>query len=225
MSTFSITRACRQLIGAVMVFAGWTSGGITADWGVVHSTLPADAPALKLIWNFEADPPGKAAEGFKSEVGQWEVALDGDNHVLFQKAKNDDDTFNVALVQRTNYSDVDFLVKLRAVAGDLDRGGGVVWRAKDKANYYICRYNPLEDNLRVYKVEGGKRTMFQDAKVPGDTKWHTLRVTMVGTKITCYFDGKKHLEADDATFAGPGMIGLWSKADAQTYFDDLTVSD
>ena len=61
-----------------------------------------------------------------------------------------------------------------------------------RKNYYIARYNPLEDNFRVYKVEDGKRTMFKSAKVPGDEKWHTLRVTMVGAKITCYLDGKKY---------------------------------
>ena len=67
-----------------------------------------------------------------------------------------------------------------------------------------------------------ERTQFASVKVPGDEAWHTLRATMTGTKIACYLDGKKLLDADDATFAGPGMIGLWSKADARSYFDDLT---
>ncbi len=178
----------------------------------------------KQTWDFEADPPGAIARGFTDEVGQWEVALDGSNHVLYQKARNDDDTFNVALAAGTSYRDVDLSVKLRAVAGDLDRGGGVVWRAKDRKNYYIARYNPLEDNFRVYKVVDGKRTQFASARTPGDEKWHTLRVTMAGPKITCYLDGQKHLEAEDATFPEAGMIGLWSKADAHSYFDDLSAS-
>ena len=168
--------------------------------------------------------PARSPTGFTNEVGQWEVAKDGDNHVLYQKAKNDDATFNVALVEGTSYKDIDLSVKLRAVAGEIDRGGGLVWRAKDAKNYYIARYNPLEDNFRVYKVQDGKRTQFQSAKIPGDEKWHTLRVTMVGDKITCYLDGRKYLEVEDTTFPGPGMIGLWSKADAQSYFDDLTLS-
>ncbi len=178
----------------------------------------------RRCWDFESDQPGKIARGFSGQVGTWEVVPDGDNHVLAQKAKNDDDTFNVVLVDGTRYKDLDLSVRLKAVAGELDRGGGLVWRAKDKDNYYIARYNPLEDNFRVYKVEAGKRTQFQSAKVPGDTKWHTLRVTMSGTKITCYLDGKKLLEADDSTFPDAGKIGLWSKADAQSYFDDLNVA-
>jgi len=183
------------------------------------------AAETKKTWDFEQDEPGKIAKGFTSEAGQWEVALDDGNHVLYQKAKNDDATFNVALAEGTSCKDIDLSVKLRAVAGAVDRGGGVVWRAKDKKNYYICRYNPLEDNFRVYKVVDGKRTMFKGDKTPGDEKWHTLRVTMAGSKIACYFDGRKYLEADDATFPDAGMIGLWSKADAQSYFDDLTVSE
>jgi hypothetical protein len=177
------------------------------------------------VWNFDTDAVGKIADGFKGEVGQWEVVRDEGNQVLYQRAKNDDDTFNVVLVEGTRYKDVDLSVRLKAVAGELDRGGGVVWRAKDKSNYYICRYNPLEDNFRVYKVEAGKRTMFKDARAAGDQKWHTLRVMMTGTKITCYLDKQRLLEADDSTFQDPGMIGLWSKADAQSYFDDLSVSE
>jgi hypothetical protein len=193
---------------------------------VLGSTiLTAAGPAEKRTWTFETDEPGKIARGFTNEVGQWEVARDGDNKVLYQKAKNEDAVFNVTLVEGTSYKDVDLSVRLKAVAGEIDRGGGLVWRAKDKNNYYIARYNPLEDNFRVYKVENGKRSQFKTAKVPGDEKWHTLRVTMTGSKIVCYLDGNKHLEADDPTFPGPGKIGLWSKADAQSYFDDLTISD
>jgi hypothetical protein len=182
-----------------------------------------DAPE-KRSWDFESDEPGKIAKGFSNEVGRWVVAQDGKNRVLAQKAENDDDTFNVTLVEGTNSKDLDLSVRLKAVAGKNDQGGGLVWRAKDAKNYYIARYNPLEDNVRVYKVEGGKRTMFENARVPGDTEWHTLRVTMKGSKITCYLDGKKHLEAEDSTFPEGGRIGLWSKADAQSYFDDLTLA-
>jgi hypothetical protein len=205
-----------------------TGSILTASLLIACTTIPPAFCARvgeKKTWDFEADEPGKIARSFTNEVGQWEVAKDGDNHVLYQKAKNEDATFNVALVEGTSYKDLELSVKLRAVAGEVDRGGGLVWRAKDKANYYIARYNPLEDNFRVYKVQDGKRTQFASAKIPGDEKWHTLRVTMVGNKITRYLDGQKHLEAEDSTFPEAGMIGLWSKADAQSYFDDLTVSE
>lgn len=191
-----------------------------ARWMLVSATLLlATAPRT---WDFEKDEPGKIARGFTSKKGTWEILRNYGNLVLAQKAKNDDDTFNLAFVDDSKFKDLDISVRVKAVAGDLDRGGGLVWRATDEKNYYIARFNPLESNYRLYKVENGKRTMFKDAAAPADEKWHTLRVTMIGSKITCYFDGEMRLEAVDSTFTEPGMIGVWSKADAQSYFDDLT---
>ena len=176
-------------------------------------------------WDFRADEPGKIPRGFTAVAGRWEVVDDGGNRVLAQRASSPDDTFNVALVDDTNYKDVDISVRLKAVDGKDDRGGGLVWRAVDGSNYYVARYNPLEDNLRVYKVEKGTRTMFRSAEAAGDARWHALRVTMVGDKITCWLDDRKLLEAADGTFAAAGRIGVWSKADARTYFDDLEAAE
>ena len=177
----------------------------------------------KRTWTFDDEATGKIAKGFTNEVGEWKVAESEKGKALAQTAKSDDATFNVTLVGDTNVKDVDVSVRLKAVAGDNDRGGGLVWRAKDKKNYYIARYNHLEDNYRVYKVVDGKRTMFLSANITHDDAWHTLRVTMTGDQITCYYDGKKFLEVKDTTFPEAGKIGLWSKADAQSQFDDLTL--
>lgn len=175
-------------------------------------------------WHFDADPVGKIAPGFVGEVGTWEVVRDGEGRVLAQRAKNSNPTFNVALVEGVEARDVDISVKIKAVAGELDQGGGLVWRARDAKNYYVARYNPLEENYRVYKVEAGKRTQLQSADVPDEGGWRTLRVTMTGPRIRCFLDGKELLDVADSTFPEAGTIGLWSKADAQTYFDDLTLA-
>jgi hypothetical protein len=216
-ATHSLTGITRRLLGIGLLLA------IAAMLGHFRSTFATTR--AKTVWSFESDQPGKIARGFTAEVGTWEVARDGANNVLAQKAKNDDDTFNVVLIDDTQFKTVDLSVRMKAVAGTLDQGGGLVWRARDKGNYYIARYNPLEDNFRVYKVQAGKRTQFQSAKIAGDTKWHTLRVTMTGAQITCYLDGTKYLEVEDTTFVEAGKIGLWSKADAQSYFDDLTAGE
>ena len=182
----------------------------------------------KKAWNFDADKTGAIAKGFTSEVGEWKVVADdtapSKPNVMAQLAKSDRPTFNVALISGTSYKDVDISVKMKSVAGSVDQGGGVVWRAKDAKNYYIARYNPLEDNYRVYKVEDGKRTQFQNADIKHSDGWHTLRVTMKDDHIECFYDGKKSLDHKDGTFKDAGKIGLWTKADAQTHFDDLTVS-
>lgn len=187
--------------------------------GLVVSAEPA-----KQSWDFEKDQPGKIAGGFTNEVGLWEVGTDGNNHVLAQRAASDRPAFNLTLIEGTSYRDVDLSVRIKANSGEVDQGGGLVWRVRDKGNYYVARYNPLEDNFRLYKVEDGKRTQLDHADAPGDRRWHTLRITMNGREITGYLDGKKLLIAEDSTFPDAGRIGLWSKADAQSYFDDLTVS-
>jgi hypothetical protein len=186
------------------------------------------SPAAKKTWNFDKDRTGVIAVGFSNEVGDWQVTPDptapSASNVLAQTARNSGNTFNITLVQGTSYKDVDLSVKMKAVAGDEDEGGGLIWRAKDKKNYYIARFNPLEDNFRLYKVDNGRRIQFEDSKAKGDKNWHTLRVTMQGDHIQCYLDGKKQMDHHDSTFKDAGMIGLWSKADAQSHFDDLAVA-
>ncbi len=162
-----------------------------------------------------------------NEVGEWKIVVDESAHskanVLAQLAKNERPVFNVTLASGTSYRNVDITVKLKSIAGEIDQGGGVVWRARDAKNYYIARYNPLEGNYRVYKVEDGRRTQLGTSDVKRSEGWHTFRVTMTGERIECYFDGRKYLDVSDSTFKGAGKIGLWTKADAQTHFDDLTV--
>lgn len=185
----------------------------------------AAGAAHVAIWDFESDAVGKPAEGFTAEVGRWEVAQDGGNHVLAQLAENGNRVYNVALVDGTSYKDVDVSVRVKPGAGKLDQGGGLVWRAKDKDNYYIARFNPIEDNLRLYLVENGRRTQLDHADIVGDRDWHTLRITMTGRDITGWLDGKKLLIAEDSTFPDAGRIGVWSKSDAQSFFDDLKAGE
>jgi hypothetical protein len=114
---------------------------------------------------------------------------------------------------------------MKALAGEDDQGGGLVWRAKDGANYYIARFNPLEDNYRVYKVVDGARKQLGSADFKAAPGWHTLRVVMSADHIVCYLDGEKRLDVTDSTFKEAGKVGLWTKSDAQTHFDDLTTRE
>jgi hypothetical protein len=178
----------------------------------------------KKSWNFDDDETGVIAKGFTNEVGEWKVAASDSGKALAQSAKNANSVFNITLITDTNAKDVDLSVRMKAIAGEHDQGGGLVWRAKDAKNYYLARYNPLEDNYRLYHVVGGKRTLIQNVDITHTEGWHTLRVTMTGDQIACYYDGKKYLEAKDSTIPDAGKIGLWSKADAQSQFDDLTLA-
>ena len=146
---------------------------------------------------------------------------------LAQTAESPSAVFDLCVVEDTSFKDVEVSVALKADTGEKDQGGGVVWRYPDANNYYLARVNPLEDNFRVYKVVGGKRSAeFQNAevKIPAG-EWHTLKVKMVGDHIECFVDDKKYLDVKDGTFTGAGRVGLWTKADAQTSFDNFTVKD
>ena len=181
-----------------------------------------------LLFNFDADKAGEMAKGWTADVGTWTVVADdtapSKPNVLAQSAEGPGAQFNIALATATSFKDLDLTVKMKAVAGKADQGGGPVWRARDAKNYYVCRWNPLEDNFRLYKVVDGKRTQLANADLKAEAGWHTIRVTMKGDQIECYFDGKKVVEAKDDTFKDAGKVGLWTKADAATHFDDLTVS-
>jgi hypothetical protein len=180
---------------------------------------------------------GKVPAGWKAErtgEGQgsvWQVVTDQtapskSGLVLAQLAESPNAVFNLCVVDDTKLRDVEISVAFKAMEGKKDQGGGVVWRYQDANNYYIARMNPLEDNYRVYKVVDGKRVQLETeegVKVPVK-EWHTLKVRMVGNRIECFLDGKKVLDAKDDTFKGPGKVGLWTKADARTYFDEFKVS-
>jgi hypothetical protein len=199
---------------------------------------PAGAQQKARDFPFTKDDLGKVPAGWKAEkTGKgdgsvWKVVEDKTapsktGYALAQTAESPSSLFNVCVAEDTKYKDVEISVAFKANAGKRDQGGGIVWRYQDANNYYICRMNPLEDNYRVYKVVNGKRSAeFQDVmlKVPMN-EWHTLKVKMAGDHIECFFDGKKYLDVRDDSIKEAGKIGLWTKADAQTSFDQFQARD
>ena len=166
-------------------------------------------------------------EQLQAHSGTWERVELPDapspTHAWMQSASSAADVFNLALREEAKPAEADVHLALRAVAGEIDQGGGLVWRARDAKNYYVARWNPLEHNLRAYKVVDGVRTQLASAEVQAGPGWHTLRVWFMRDKFEVWFDKQSLLEGKDPTFYGPGMIGLWTKADARTQFDDLIV--
>jgi len=114
-------------------------------------------------------------------------------------------------------------VKFKPISGREDQAGGIVWRFKDEDNYYITRANALEDNVTIYHTVKGSRRSFAsiDTKVSSQA-WHTLRIEFQGKRFSVYFDGRRVIEAEDDTIQGPGAVGVWTKADSVTHFDDFS---
>ncbi len=113
-------------------------------------------------------------------------------------------------------------VKFKPLSGREDQAGGLVWRWKDGDNYYVARANALEDNVSLYYTANGRRITLKyvDAPVPGNV-WHALRVEFSGKKIRVILDGKPYIEMEDDHIAGSGAVGVWTKADSVTLFDDF----
>lgn len=201
----------------------WSGRRLAMASVVVMLGMAAPAPSAR--WDFESDAVGGPAKGFATGVGRWEVAEHGGSKVLAQKAVNDDPVFNVALVDGSSFQDVDVSIRVKPDSGKFDQGGGVVWRARDKDNYYVARYNPLENDFRMFLVENGRRTQLDHADAPSDKNWHTIRIETRGKEIAGWLDGVRLLTVTDRTFLGAGKIGVWSKADARSFFDDLTAAE
>ncbi|RKY89073.1 hypothetical protein DRQ09_01965 [candidate division KSB1 bacterium] len=191
----------------------------------------------EIEYNFDKEKPHTIPSGWKNEftgrgkLGKWEILEDetapSKPNVLAQTSmENFGYHFNLAILENSSYKDLELSVKFKGVKGNEDRGGGPVWRYIDRNNYYIARANPLENNFRVYKVvNGNRRQMDSKSLKVTSNEWHTIKIRMVGDKIECYYDGVKYLEVKDSTFKKAGKIGLWTKADAYTYFDDLEVEE
>ena len=172
----------------------------------------------------EAPREGALPEGWTpatdgGQPGQWKFVRGEDGPVLALDVNGGDEQFNLLLSGAKHGPDLALSVRLRADRGEIDRGGGLVWRAADASNYYVTRWNPLENNLRLYKVEDGTRTKFASVDTKLDpAAWHTLGVTMKGAHIEVLLDGTVRLSHDDTTFSASGAVGLWTKADASTSF-------
>lgn len=186
------------------------------------------------LWNFEDAKIGMLPEGFSSQMtgkgglGKWEIIKDhtapSESNVLAQTSQEYFGYhFNIAINEKDIYDNLEISVKFKGVKGEEDQGGGPVWRYQDADNYYIARANPLENNFRVYKVVNGNRLQMDSARVKvTSNEWHTINIINRKDRIQCYYDGRLYLEVTDDTFKS-GKIGLWTKADAVTYFDDLEV--
>ena len=179
--------------------------------------------------NFDNAKPGEAPAGWtatKTGDGEPKWTIEKDDtapsqpNVLKQSGVA---KYPVCLKDDTRLKDGFVEVKFKPVSGKEDQAGGVIWRAQDADNYYIARANALEDNVTIYHTIQGKRVSFKNAEVKvASGAWHTLRVDFAGNKFTVSFDGQKVTEATDASFNEAGKVGVWTKADSVTLFDDFS---
>ena len=213
-------------IGAtrIMIFLLLTSTAFAETQSTSETTLDFD--------NFEV---GTTPAGFSTALTggggpvSWvikeESSAPSGGKVLAQTSTDTTDyRFPLCIYDKLTAKDVTLAVRFKAVSGKVDQAAGLVARFRDKDNYYIVRANALEDNVRLYKVVGGSRKQFAGTKAKVSSgEWHALKLAVKGKHFQVFFDDKLLFEADDDTFKDAGKVGLWTKADSVTYFDDLKI--
>ena len=194
-----------------------------ALWGLVAMNVHAETE------NFDKSPAGVLPADWKCGVTgrgrpRWQVEADATApskpNVLRQSGYG---TFPWCVKNGVSIADGFVEVRVKCISGREDQAGGLVWRWKDGDNYYVARANALENNVSLYYTENGSRRdiKYVDAPVPGNV-WHTLRVEFAGKRIKVALNGKTYIELDDSRIAGAGAVGMWTKADSVTAFDDFS---
>jgi len=188
-----------------------------------------------LTWHdFVLEPaggtPNQASYGhFEACSGEWIVAYASDApsppSVLQQEGKAGEESFNLALLTGLSVDEGCVSVRFRALDGEIDQGGGLVWRAQGAADYYLVRFNPLEENLRLFVVRAGVRTLVASATVKLAAGWHELAVDFDARRVVVRLDGEVRLDEEHAALLPAGRLGVWTKADARTQFDDFLFLD
>jgi len=219
----------RQIILVCVIFILGTVSGICQE-------KPSKGKG-NLFLDFENVPIGALPDGWKVEatrqygpLAKWEVIIDktapsGQKVLALTRVNHSSGaTFNLCWTDKVSFRDGTIEVMFKPVRGRIDQGGGIIWRVRDRNNYYVARFNPLEDNFRVYCVANGHRMMMNSARVSlAAGKWHSMKIVQKGDRYQCYLNGKKYLEGSDDRFQKAGGVGLWTKADAVTSFDDFKV--
>lgn len=194
--------------------------------------------------SFDEDARGQVPAGFTAALTggggpvDWRVVEAKDapsgKHVVAQLSQDrTNGRYPLLVLDSVSARDVDVSVRFKPVSGKVDQAAGIVWRLQDKDNFLIVRANALENNVVAYKTIAGKRTSIGikgnaeaygvDAPVPSGT-WSTLRVRMSGDTAEVHLNGKKLFEVESTAITAAGKVGLWTKADSVTWFDDLDVT-
>ena len=136
-----------------------------------------------------------------------------------------DNRLSLLIINGVSYKDFAVFARFRSEGGSAEQSGGLVFKYKDNNNYYVLRASVMEGNTRLYKVVNGSQTQLGEKNLKVNFKeWHLLKVICKADKIQCFFNNKKVFEVSDETF-DQGSVGLWTKSDAYTFFDDLVMQE
>jgi len=184
---------------------------------ITATLLGTSLLATETLYNFD-----KTDIKTWNTFGTWKITQE-EKEKTVSLTKRSSGSFNLCYNKDIAFLDGNVTVKFKANAGRIDQGGGIMWRVQDNDNYYVARFNPLEDNFRFYLVHDGIRSELSSADVKLTKGWHTMSIEQQGASFKGYLDGKLYLEYQDSRLNKTGAVGVWTKADAQTSFDNLKI--
>jgi len=208
----------------LVVVAGLIAGCAGQPQTKFTSSDQNAAPGQTNAITFDADSVGGLPKGAQSFSGTWVVRAEVDapsQPNAFCQTGNA--TFPALALNETVYSDVTVTVRFKPISGRTDQAAGIIFRIQDADNYYILRANALEDNVNFYKYASGQRSGIKDASgkvVSG--QWQELRVEIAGNRMRAFLNGQMVNEATDDSYKA-GKVGLWTKADSVTCFDNVQI--
>lgn len=209
-------------LAVVLLSIGCTRAQANPKFRAGDRMVPA---GQSVGWNFDGESAGTLPSGTSVLGGTWEIRKEPDapsaTNVLCQTGMA---RYPAVALGNQSFTDLDASVRFKPISGREDRAAGIIFRVQDQDNYYILRANALEDNVNFYRYSGGSRSLIQEGSAKVETgKWQELRVEVRGETMRGYLNGTKVVEATDTSFKAGG-VGLWTKADSVTCFDDLQVT-
>jgi hypothetical protein len=216
----------RVSIGIGLAAASLLTAGCAGRPAVRYQASDANVrPGERTEWTFDADPAGGLPAGVEVYDGDWSVRAEEDApsppHVLRQGGRA---TFPALCLADKVYVDLEATLRFKPVSGREDQAAGVLFRIQDRNNYYILRANALEGNVNFYLYASGVRSEIKGGSARVDSgRWQELRVEVEGDRFRGYLDGRLVVEAEDNSYKA-GKVGLWTKADSVTCFDDVRVT-
>ncbi len=187
------------------------------------------------IVNFDTATLGKMPPGWSAAITnggptpKWQVLRDESAptqpYVLALTSNDPPNRSPLAIFDAMNVLNADISVRLKPLSGHGDQAGGLVFRYRDANNYYLARANALDNSVALYKVLNGKATPLCAGvrhDIPSNA-WSILKVAVRGSRFQVYVNHRRVLQAEDDAFKSTGKVGVWTKGDSVTYFDDFRI--